>query len=71
MNYGFNSQTGKVEDLMEAGIIDPSSVVMGSVKNAISVAAAALTANTVITFPRVDNLGEAFSRQMSSMMPPQ
>ncbi len=59
------------KDLETEQVYDPAPVVLNAVKNAISVAAAALTANTVITFPRVDNLGEAFSRQIGSMMPPQ
>lgn len=50
-NTGFNSKTGKVEDLIEAGIIDPADVVLNAVKSAIGVAASILTVGSVITLP--------------------
>lgn len=49
---GFNSKTGKVENLMSAGIVDPTDVVLNAVRNAIGVAASILTAGTVVTLPR-------------------
>lgn len=53
---GFDSRIGKeVGDMFEAGIIDPADVVLNAVKNAVSVAASVLTANTVITLPREEN----------------
>ncbi len=51
-NEGFNSKTGEVIDMFEAQITDPANVVLNAVKNAISVAAAVLTANTVVILPR-------------------
>lgn len=51
-NSGLDTRTGKVVDMFEAGIVDPANVVLNAVKNAISVAAAILTANTVVTLPR-------------------
>lgn len=52
MNTGFNSKTGKIEDLIEAGVIDPSAIVLNATRNAISVAAAVLTTSVVIQLPR-------------------
>ncbi len=49
---GFNSLNGEFVDMFEAGITDPVNVVMNAVKNAISVAAAVLTAETIVTLPR-------------------
>lgn len=42
----------EVGDMFEAGIVDPAIIVMNCLKNAISVAASVLTANTVVTLPR-------------------
>lgn len=50
--HGFNAKTGKVVDMWEAGIMDPATVVMSSVRNAISVAATVLTARVVTTLNR-------------------
>lgn len=50
---GLDSRKKKeVGDMFEAGIIDPANIVLNAVKNAISVAASILTANTVVTLPR-------------------
>ncbi len=51
---GVDTKTGKVVPMFDAGIIDPANVVLNAVKNAISVAAAVLTANTVVTLPRIE-----------------
>ena len=48
---GFNSQTQKVENLMEKGIVDPSDVVLNAVRNAIGVVATILTGEKVVTLP--------------------
>lgn len=53
-NKGYNSKTGKVEDLVEAGVVDPYDVVLNAVKNAIGVAASVLTTESVILLPRED-----------------
>ena len=53
-SFGVDTRTGKVVDMFEAGIIDPTNVVLNAVKNAISVAATVLTAPTVITLPRME-----------------
>lgn len=49
---GFDTRTGKQVDMFEAGITDPKVIVFNAVKNAISVAAAIITAPTIITLPR-------------------
>ena len=46
---GFNASTKHVEDLMEAGIVDPASVVKSSVHNALSVASTLLTTRVIVT----------------------
>lgn len=49
---GYNSKTNEFVDMFEAGIVDPANVVINACKNAISVAAAILTASTIVTLPR-------------------
>lgn len=46
---GYNAATGKYEDLMKAGIIDPAKVVRCCLENACSVAKTFLTADVVVT----------------------
>ncbi len=48
-NYGFNAATLKYEDLMAAGIIDPTKVVRTALQNAVSIAGLFLTTEAVIT----------------------
>ncbi len=49
INMGFNAANGKFEDLLKAGIIDPSKVVRSAVQNAASIAALLLTTECIIT----------------------
>src|SRR5690606_33070568 len=53
-DIGWNSKTRKVENLIDAGVIDPTNVQINAVRNAISVAATVLTAPTLVTLPRED-----------------
>lgn len=53
---GFNSRTGEMVNMFDAGIIDPSTIVLNAVKNAISVAASIITASTVIIMPRQETI---------------
>jgi chaperonin GroEL len=46
---GYNAATGKYEDLIAAGIIDPTKVVRTALQNASSVAALLLTTGAAIT----------------------
>jgi chaperonin GroEL len=48
-NEGFNAATGKYEDLMLAGIIDPKKVTRSALQNAASAAAMLLTTEAVVT----------------------
>jgi chaperonin GroEL len=47
-NYGFNAQTGKYEDLVKAGVIDPTKVARTALQNAASVASLMLTTMAMI-----------------------
>ena len=47
-SYGFNAQTLKFEDLMKAGIIDPTKVVRSALENAASAASTLLTTEAVV-----------------------
>lgn len=51
---GFNSRTKKIENLIDQGIVDASSVVLNAIKSAVSVASSVLTINTVVLLPRED-----------------
>jgi len=46
---GFNAETGKYEDLVEAGVIDPAKVVRSTLQNASSIASLILTTDVVVT----------------------
>jgi chaperonin GroEL len=46
--FGFNAETGKYEDLMKAGIIDPTKVTRFALQNASSVAALLLTTEAMV-----------------------
>jgi chaperonin GroEL len=48
-SYGFNAATEEFEDLMKAGIIDPTKVVRTALQNASSVAGLLLTTEAVVT----------------------
>ena len=47
-SFGFNAETGKYEDLLEAGIIDPTKVARFALQNAASVAGLLLTTEAMI-----------------------
>ncbi|MBW2029309.1 MAG: chaperonin GroEL [Deltaproteobacteria bacterium] len=46
--YGFNAEKGKYEDLMEAGVIDPTKVTRFALQNAASVAGLLLTTEAMV-----------------------
>ncbi|MEE9204340.1 MAG: TCP-1/cpn60 chaperonin family protein, partial [Nitrospirales bacterium] len=48
-NFGFDAQSEKYVDMIEAGIIDPTKVVRCAVQNAASVAALMLTTEVMVT----------------------
>jgi chaperonin GroEL len=47
-NFGYNAQTGVFENLVQAGVIDPTKVVRTALQNAGSIAALMLTTETLI-----------------------
>ncbi|MFA5124762.1 MAG: chaperonin GroEL [Patescibacteria group bacterium] len=55
-NMGYNALTGKCEDLIIAGIVDPTKVVRSALQNAASAAAMILTTECAVTdLPTKDN----------------
>jgi len=46
--YGFNARTEVYEDLVKAGVIDPTKVVRSTIENAASIAALMLTTEALI-----------------------
>ena len=46
---GFNAATGEFEDMMQAGIVDPTKVARAALQNAASVAALLLTTEAIVT----------------------
>ena len=48
-NTGFNAESGKFEDLVSAGVIDPAKVTRAALQNAASIAALLLTTETLVT----------------------
>jgi chaperonin GroEL len=47
-NYGYNAQTGDYEDLVKAGIIDPTKVVRHALQDAASVAGLLVTTEAMV-----------------------
>ncbi|MGH7514883.1 MAG: TCP-1/cpn60 chaperonin family protein, partial [Gemmatimonadales bacterium] len=47
-NYGFNAATGDYEDLVKAGVIDPTKVTRTALQNAASIAGLLLTTECVV-----------------------
>jgi chaperonin GroEL len=47
-NFGFNAETGQYEDLMKAGIVDPTKVARFALQNAVSVAGLLMTTEAAV-----------------------
>ncbi len=47
-NFGFNAQTAEFEDLVEAGVIDPTMVSRNAIQNAASIAGLMLTTESLV-----------------------
>ena len=47
--YGYNAQTGDFEDLVKAGVIDPTKVTRTALQNAGSIAALMLTTEALVS----------------------
>ena len=50
-NEGFNVATGEYEDLMKAGVVDPTKVTRTALQNAASISALLLTTEALVTEP--------------------
>jgi chaperonin GroEL len=48
-NYGYNALTGEYEDLVKAGVLDPTKVVRTALQNAGSIAALMLTTEALVS----------------------
>jgi chaperonin GroEL len=47
-NFGYNALLDQYEDLMQAGIVDPTKVVRSALENAVSAASMLLTTECVV-----------------------
>lgn len=66
--FGYNAATDTFEDLIEAGVIDPTKVVRSALENASSVASMLLTTECVITdIPKKDDGGAGGMPPMGGM----
>jgi chaperonin GroEL len=61
-NYGYNVATGEYEDLVKAGVVDPTKVTRTALQNAASIAGLLLTTEAMIT--------EIPEKKESPAMPP-
>jgi len=55
---GYNAKTDKFEDLMEAGVIDPTKVTRSALENATSISALLLTTEVAIVDTEDNKLEE-------------
>ncbi|MDD5626951.1 MAG: chaperonin GroEL [Patescibacteria group bacterium] len=59
-NFGYNAETNKFEDLIQAGIVDPTKVTRSALQNAASIAGMFLTIEAVVTdLPEKEEKGPA------------
>jgi len=54
VNYGFNAEAAQYEDLVKAGVIDPTKVTRSALQNAGSIASLMLTTEAMVCEPRED-----------------
>lgn len=69
-NNGYDAKTGKIVDMMDAGIVDSAKVALNACKNAIGIVSTILTASSALTLPPKnpqDAIKEMMARQ--GMMP--
>ncbi len=57
VNFGFNAETLQIEDLMKAGIVDPTKVARTALQNAVSVASLLTTTETLIAEKKEEKEG--------------
>jgi chaperonin GroEL len=66
-NRGFNAQTGKYEDLVKSGIIDPTKVVRTELESAVSIAGLLITTEAMVAEHPEKNDGPAMPPDMGGM----
>ncbi|OGZ73822.1 MAG: chaperonin GroL [Candidatus Staskawiczbacteria bacterium RIFCSPLOWO2_01_FULL_38_12b] len=70
-NFGFNAQTMVYEDLILAGVVDPTKVVRTALENAVSAASMLLTTEAVVAeLPKKDENSRGGMGGMGGGMPP-
>jgi chaperonin GroEL len=65
-NYGFNAATAQYEDLVKAGVVDPTKVTRSALQNASSIASLMLTTEAMVCEPREDKYPVSPSPQYGS-----
>ena len=68
-SFGFNAASEEFEDLMKAGIIDPTKVVRSALQNAASVAGLLLTTECIIAENQEEKEADTHSMNASGMHP--
>ena len=66
VNYGFNAATTKYEDLVKAGVIDPTKVTRSALQNASSIASLMLTTEAMVCEPREDKYAASLNARDGS-----
>ncbi len=66
-NFGFNARTEVYEDLLAAGVIDPTKVTRVALENAASIASMLLTTECVISEEREEKAGHGHGPDMGGM----
>jgi chaperonin GroEL len=69
--FGFNAATEEFEDLMKAGIIDPTKVVRSALQNAASVAGLLLTTECIVAENQEETKADTTSSAQSGRMHPE
>lgn len=68
-NFGFNARTDEYEDLMNAGVIDPTKVTRVAIENANSIAGMMLTTEALVVDKEEENTGGPAMPPMGGGMP--
>jgi chaperonin GroEL len=66
VNYGFNAATTQYEDLVIAGVIDPTKVTRSALQNASSIASLMLTTEAMVCEPREEKYSVSSNPQYGS-----
>ena len=66
VNYGFNAETTQYEDLVKAGVIDPTKVTRSALQNASSIASLMLTTEAMVCEPRDEKYSLSSNPQYGS-----